>query len=43
MAPALSTIATDLDMSATESAMSLSIYLLASAFGPLAMSPLSEM
>ncbi|EEH06367.1 caffeine resistance protein [Histoplasma capsulatum G186AR] len=43
MAPALSTIATDLDMSATESAMSLSIYLLASAFGPLVMSPLSEM
>ncbi|EDN06705.1 predicted protein [Histoplasma mississippiense (nom. inval.)] len=42
MVPALSTIATDLDMSATESAMSLSIYLLASAFGPLVMSPLSE-
>ncbi|KAH8799685.1 caffeine resistance protein [Xylogone sp. PMI_703] len=43
MAPALSTIAKDLNMSSTESAMSLSIYLLATAFGPLFIGPLSEM
>lgn len=42
MAPALSTIASDLKMSDTESAMSLSIYLLATAFGPLFIGPLSE-
>ncbi|KAL9096031.1 MAG: hypothetical protein Q9165_001553 [Trypethelium subeluteriae] len=42
MAPALSTIASELHMSRTESAMSLSIYLLATAFGPLFMGPLSE-
>ncbi|KAH8678307.1 putative efflux pump antibiotic resistance protein [Xylariales sp. PMI_506] len=42
MAPALSTIASDLDMSPTESAMALSIYLLATAFGPLFIGPLSE-
>ncbi|KAL9110909.1 MAG: hypothetical protein Q9227_004524 [Pyrenula ochraceoflavens] len=42
MAPALSSIASDLSMSPTESAMSLSIYLLATAFGPLFIGPLSE-
>ena len=42
MAPALSTIATELNMSSTDSAMSLSIYLLATAFGPLFIGPLSE-
>ncbi|KAL9078145.1 MAG: hypothetical protein Q9157_002939 [Trypethelium eluteriae] len=42
MAPALSTIASELHMSRTESAMSLSIYLLATAFGPLFIGPLSE-
>ncbi|KAI1080325.1 caffeine resistance protein [Whalleya microplaca] len=42
MAPALSTIASELNMNPTESAMSLSIYLLATAFGPLVMGPLSE-
>jgi hypothetical protein len=42
MAPALSTIATELNMNATEAAMSLSIYLLATAFGPLFIGPLSE-
>ncbi|KAI0168848.1 caffeine resistance protein [Hypoxylon sp. FL1284] len=42
MAPALSTIASELDMNPTESAMSLSIYLLATAFGPLFIGPLSE-
>ncbi|KAI3321836.1 MFS general substrate transporter [Xylariaceae sp. AK1471] len=42
MAPALSTIAKELNMSATESALSLSIYLLATAFGPLFIGPLSE-
>ena len=42
MAPALSTIAGDLNMSSTESAMALSIYLLATAFGPLVIGPLSE-
>lgn len=43
MAPALSTIAQELDMNSTESAMSLSIYLLATAFGPLFIGPLSEL
>jgi predicted MFS family arabinose efflux permease len=42
MAPALSTIAKELHMSPTESALSLSIYLLATAFGPLFIGPLSE-
>lgn len=42
MAPALTTIASELDMSSTESAMALSIYLLATAFGPLLIGPLSE-
>ncbi|KAI6084022.1 caffeine resistance protein [Hypoxylon rubiginosum] len=42
MAPALSTIASELNMNSTESAMSLSIYLLATAFGPLFIGPLSE-
>lgn len=42
MAPALGTIATELDMNATEAAMSLSIFLLATAFGPLVAGPLSE-
>ncbi|KAF5001491.1 hypothetical protein FDECE_10929 [Fusarium decemcellulare] len=42
MAPALSLIATDLQMSSTEAVMALSIYLLATAFGPLVVGPLSE-
>ena len=42
MAPALSTIAAELNMTSAESAMSLSIYLLATAFGPLFIGPLSE-
>ncbi|KAF2012829.1 MFS general substrate transporter [Aaosphaeria arxii CBS 175.79] len=42
MAPALSTIGHELHMSPTESAMSLSIFLLATAFGPLFIGPLSE-
>ncbi|KAJ5656753.1 efflux pump antibiotic resistance protein [Penicillium longicatenatum] len=42
MAPALSTIAREFDMNSAESAMALSIYLLATAFGPLAIGPLSE-
>jgi multidrug resistance protein len=42
MAPALSTIASELNMSSTEAAMALSIYLLATAFGPLVIGPLSE-
>ena len=42
MAPALSTIGKELDMSPTESALSLSIYVLATAFGPLFIGPLSE-
>jgi len=43
MAPALSTTAHELHMSPTESMMALSIYLLATAFGPLVIGPLSEM
>ncbi|KAH6693946.1 major facilitator superfamily domain-containing protein [Plectosphaerella plurivora] len=43
MAPALHLIAADLDMNPTEAAMSLSIYLLATAVGPLVIGPLSEM
>ena len=42
MAPAITTIATDLCMTDTESVMALSIYLLATAIGPLAIGPLSE-
>jgi hypothetical protein len=42
MAPALPLIAKDLDMSSTEAVMALSIYLLATAFGPLFIGPLSE-
>lgn len=42
MAPALTTIAAELHMNAAESAMALSIYLLATAFGPLFIGPLSE-
>ncbi|KAH8658407.1 major facilitator superfamily domain-containing protein [Xylariales sp. PMI_506] len=42
MAPALSTIAADLEMTKAESAMALSIYMLASAFGPLVIGPLAE-
>jgi MFS transporter len=43
MAPALHLIAAELNMNATEAAMSLSIYLLATAFGPLLIGPLSEL
>ncbi|KAM3537276.1 hypothetical protein ARSEF1564_009807, partial [Beauveria bassiana] len=39
MAPALTSIAKELNMSDTEAAMSLSIFLLATAFGPLAIGP----
>ena len=42
MAPALGTIAAELGMSPVESNMALSVYLLATAFGPLIMGPLSE-
>lgn len=42
MAPALPLIAKELDMNSTEAAMALSIYLLATAFGPLFIGPLSE-
>ncbi|KAH8663449.1 putative efflux pump antibiotic resistance protein [Tricladium varicosporioides] len=42
MAPALPTIARELNMTTVESAMALSIYLLASAFGPFVSGPLSE-
>lgn len=42
MAPALSLIAADLEMNSTEAMMALSIYLLATAFGPLVIGPLSE-
>lgn len=42
MAPALSEIAVELDMNETTSVMSLSVYLLATAFGPLLIGPLSE-
>ncbi|KAI1144946.1 MFS general substrate transporter [Nemania diffusa] len=43
MAPALPVIAADLHMTPAESNLSLSIYLLATAFGPLVIGPLSEM
>ncbi|GKT47971.1 putative efflux pump mfs2 [Colletotrichum spaethianum] len=42
MAPALTNIAAELHMTSTESAMALSIYLLATAFGPLIIGPMSE-
>lgn len=42
MAPALTTIQAELNMTATESTMAMSIYLLATAFGPLIIGPLSE-
>ncbi|KAJ6036544.1 efflux pump antibiotic resistance protein [Penicillium herquei] len=42
IAPALGTIAKEFDMNSAESAMALSIYALATAFGPLAIGPLSE-
>ncbi|CAJ2507549.1 Uu.00g087350.m01.CDS01 [Anthostomella pinea] len=42
MAPALPNIAKEFNMNSTESAMALSIYLLATAFGPLIIGPLSE-
>jgi MFS family permease len=42
MAPAINTIAQELDMNSAESVMALSIYLLATAFGPLIIGPLSE-
>lgn len=42
MAPAIDTIALELSMTATESTMALSVYLLATAFGPLIIGPLSE-
>ncbi|KAG6009342.1 hypothetical protein E4U21_002650 [Claviceps maximensis] len=42
LAPALASMATDLHMTSTESVMTLSIYLLATAFGPLFIGPLTE-
>lgn len=42
VAPALPIIAAELDMNSAESAMALSIYLLATAIGPLFIGPLSE-
>ncbi|KAJ7252428.1 putative efflux pump antibiotic resistance protein [Mycena haematopus] len=42
IAPALPTIKSQLQMNSTEAAMALSIYLLATAFGPLVIGPLSE-
>lgn len=42
MAPALPIIAHELNMTTTESVMALSVYLLATAFGPLLIGPLSE-
>ena len=42
MAPALPTIGRELHMSGTEAVMSMSVYLLATAFGPLLLGPLSE-
>lgn len=43
MAPALSVIGKELHMSNTEAVMAMSVYLLATAFGPLVIGPLSEM
>lgn len=42
MSPALTIIGHELQMSDIESVMALSVYLLASAFGPLLIGPLSE-
>jgi MFS family permease len=42
MAPALTTISHELHMNSAEAVMALSIYLLATAFGPLVIGPLSE-
>ncbi|KAI1855569.1 hypothetical protein JX266_000434 [Neoarthrinium moseri] len=42
MAPALPLIASELSMTTVESVMALSIYILATAFGPLVIGPLSE-
>ncbi|KAK8043518.1 hypothetical protein PG993_005948 [Apiospora rasikravindrae] len=42
MAPALGTIANEFHMNSAESVMAMSIYLLATAFGPLLLGPLSE-
>lgn len=42
MAPALTTITIELHMSQIDSVMALSIYILAAAFGPLVIGPLSE-
>ena len=42
MAPAINTIESELQMSTTESFMALSVYVLATAFGPLFIGPLSE-
>ncbi|KAJ9143083.1 Efflux pump antibiotic resistance protein [Pleurostoma richardsiae] len=42
MAPALPLISKELDMTTTQSVMAMSIYLLATAFGPLVIGPLSE-
>src|ERR1700712_5593503 len=42
MAPALGTIQRELDMNNIEAVMALSVYLLATAFGPLLIGPLSE-
>ncbi|KAF2272228.1 MFS general substrate transporter [Westerdykella ornata] len=42
MAPALSTISHELHMNSPQAVMALSIYLLATAFGPLLIGPLSE-
>lgn len=43
MAPALTSISEDLHMTSVESLMALSVYLLATAFGPLVIGPFSEM
>ena len=43
MAPALPTIGAELGMNSVETSMSLSIYLLATAVGPLILAPLTEM
>lgn len=42
MAPALPAVAAELAMRPAEAALALSVYLLATAFGPLAIAPLSE-
>lgn len=42
MAPALPTIGREFNMGSTESVMAMSVYLLATAFGPLLIGPLSE-